>query len=146
MEPGLVDGLLEDVQGEPGALPLLSHALLETWHRRQGRTLTISGYIAAGGVRGAIAKTAEAVFTDQFNPAQQAIARRIFLRLTELGDETATGDTRRRATFNELILKPEETDATQAVLKALEDARLVTTSEDSVQAAHEALLREWPTL
>jgi hypothetical protein len=66
--------------------------------------------------------------------------------LTELGDETATGDTRRRATITELIMKPEETDATHLVLKALADARLVTTSEDSVQVAHEALIREWPTL
>ena len=145
-EPGLMDLILHDVGHEPGALPLLSHALLETWQRRHGRTLTLSGYTSAGGVRGAIAETAETVFTDQFTHEQQAIARRIFLRLTELGDETATGDTRRRATFNELILKPEETDATQAVLKALADARLVTTSEDSVQVAHEALIREWPTL
>jgi WD40 repeat protein len=74
------------------------------------------------------------------------IARRIFLRLTELGGETASGDTRRRATINELILKPEEKDATQAVLKVLADSRLVTTSENSVQVAHEALIREWPTL
>jgi len=145
-DEGLVDLILHDVGHEPGALPLLSHALLETWHRRQGRTLTLSGYISSGGVRGAIAETAEAVFTDQFNPKQQAIARRIFLRLTELGDETATGDTRRRATITELIMKPEETDAIHLVLKALADARLVTTSEDSVQVAHEALIREWPTL
>ena len=145
-EPGLVDLILHDVGHEPGALPLLSHALLETWQRRHARTLTLSGYASAGGVRGAIAETAETVFTDQFTHEQQAIARRIFLRLTELGEETATGDTRRRATFNELILKPEETGATQAVLKALADARLVTTSEDSVQVAHEALIREWPTL
>lgn len=145
-EPGLVDLILQDVGHEPGALPLLSHALLETWQRRQGRTMTLSGYISSGGVRGAIAETAETVFTDQFNHEQQAIARRIFLRLTELGDETATGDTRRRATINELIMKPEESDATQVVLKALADARLVTTSEDSVQVAHEALIREWPTL
>ncbi len=145
-EPGLIDLILHDVGHEPGALPLLSHALLETWQRRHGRLLTLSGYTSAGGVRGAIAETAEAVFTDQFTHAQQAIARRIFLRLTELGDETATGDTRRRATYNELILKPEESAATEAVLKALADARLVTTSEDSVEVAHEALIREWPTL
>ena len=146
LEPGLADLVLHDVGHEPGALPLLSHALLETWQRRHGRTLSFSGYTSAGGVRGAIAETAETVFTDQFTHAQQAIARRIFLRLTELGDETATGDTRRRASITELILKPEETDATKAVLKALADARLVTTSEDSVEVAHEALIREWPTL
>lgn len=146
LEPGLVDLLLHDVGHEPGALPLLSHALFETWQRRRGRTMTLSGYTSSGGVRGAIAETAEAVFADQFTHEQQAIARRIFLRLTELGDDSGAGDTRRRATFNELILKPEETITTRAVLKALADARLITTSEDAAEVAHEALIREWPTL
>jgi WD40 repeat protein/transcriptional regulator with XRE-family HTH domain len=148
LEPGLVELLLHDAGAghEPGALPLLSHALLETWQRRRGRTLTLSGYTSSGGVRGAIAETAESVFTDQLTNTQQAIARRIFLRLTELGDEMLTGDTRRRATFNELILKPDEAASTYAVLKSLADARLITTSEDSVEVAHEALIREWPTL
>ena len=45
--------------GEPGALPLLSHALYETWARRDGRILTLDGYREAGGVHGAIARTAE---------------------------------------------------------------------------------------
>ena len=145
-EDGLVDLLLHDVGHEPGALPLLSHALMETWQRRRGRTMTLSGYTSSGGVRGAIAETAESVFTDRFSNEQHGIARRIFLRLTELGDETATGDTRRRAKFNELILKPEETDLTQSVLKVLADARLIITGEDSVEVAHEALIREWPRL
>jgi len=145
-EPGLVDLLLHDVGHEPGALPLLSHSLMETWHMRRGRMMTLSGYTATGSVRGAIAETAETVFIDLFSRDQREIARRIFLRLTELGDETSTGDTRRRATFSELILRPEEADTTQYVLKVLADARLVTTSEDSVEVAHEALIREWPTL
>ena len=146
-EPGLVDLLLHDVGNEPGALPLLSHALLETWQRRRGRLMTLGGYASSGGVRGAIAETAESVFTDQFTREQQIIARRIFLRLTELSEEFATtADTRRRATFDELILKPEEAAITHAVLKALADARLIMTSEDSAEVAHEALIREWPTL
>ncbi len=145
-EPGLVDLLLHDIGQEPGALPLLSHALLETWQRRRGRVMTLSGYTSSGGVRGAIAETAEAVFADRFTHDQQDVARRIFLRLTELGDETATGDTRRRATFNELILKPEETNTTHTLLKVLADARLIVTGEDTVEVAHEALIREWPRL
>ncbi len=48
--------------------------------------------------------------------------------------------------MTELILKPEETGTTQAVLKTLVDARLVTTSENVVEVAHEALIHEWPTL
>ena len=62
-ERSLVDVLLNDIgaQGtgepEPGALPLLSHALLATWEHRRGHTLTLDGYHASGGVRGAVAAT-----------------------------------------------------------------------------------------
>jgi hypothetical protein len=146
IEPGLVDVLLRDVGQEPGALPLLSHALMETWQRRRGRMMTLGGYASSGGVHGAIAETAETVFTDQFTHEQQSIARRIFLRLTELGDETSAVDTRRRAKLDELILKPEESDITRAVLKSLADARLITLDENSAEVAHEALIREWPAL
>jgi transcriptional regulator with XRE-family HTH domain/energy-coupling factor transporter ATP-binding protein EcfA2 len=84
LESSLVDILLHEIsthglnEPEPGALPLLSHALLATWERRRGRTLTFEGYRATGGVRGAIAETAESVFTDQLNQKQQEIARNVF--------------------------------------------------------------------
>jgi WD40 repeat protein len=151
-DPGLVELLLHDVGAdeghtpEPGALPLLSHALLSTWQRRRGRTLTLSGYTASGGVRGAIAETAEAVFYDQLQPGQRKIARQIFLRLTELGGDASTADTRRRASFDELVLKPEDQDPVHEVLSTLADARLITTDRDAAEVAHEALIREWPTL
>jgi WD40 repeat protein len=153
LEPGLVDLLLQDVGAdtdadhppEPGALPLLSHALLETWGRRRGRTLTVSGYLASGGVRGAIAETADTVYHDQLNAPQQAIARNIFLRLTQLGEGEAA-ETRRRATFEELMRQPDEAPAVREVLTRLADARLITTDNEVVEVAHEALIREWRTL
>jgi WD40 repeat protein/transcriptional regulator with XRE-family HTH domain/energy-coupling factor transporter ATP-binding protein EcfA2 len=149
-ERGLVDILLSDVgadgmgQPEPGALPLLAHALLATWERRRGRTLTLEGYRAAGGVRSAIAETAESVFTDQLNQAQQDLARDIFLRLTELGE--GTEDTRRRASLYELAHKSEETVQLRTVLNTLANARLITLNADSAEVAHEALIREWHRL
>lgn len=149
-EAGLVDLLLNDIgaQGagnpEPGALPLLSHALLSTWEHRQGRTLTLNGYQASGGVRGAIAETAENVFTDQLNQTQQELARDVFLRLTELGE--GTEDTRRRATLNELVRQSAEAPQLRAVLNTLAEARLITLNEDSAEVAHEALIREWQRL
>ena len=152
LEPGLVDLLLHDVGAdaghnpEPGALPLLSHALLATWQRRRGRRLTLSGYTASGGVRGAIAETAESVFYDQLDRDQRQIARHIFLRLTELGGDDAQADTRRRVSIDELPSKPEDSDAVHQVLSALADARLVTTDQNAAEVAHEALIREWPTL
>lgn len=142
-EPGLVDLMLRDVGDEPGALPLLSHALLETWKRRSGHTLTLKGYHDAGGVRGAISQTAETTF-QALTPEQQEIARGILLRLTELGE--GTEDTRRRALFSELIPRAQDAAQVRTVLTKLADARLITTSAESAEVAHEALIREWDRL
>ena len=150
VQEGLVEVILDDLGSEPGALPLLSHALLETWKRRRGRVLTVSGYTAAGGVRGAIAQTAETVFRQRLNPEQRPIARMIFIKLAEMGEDSL--DTRRRAAFSELITRATDTSTIDAVLSILTDARLVTTGTlepgDTrvVEVAHEALIREWPTL
>ncbi|MGD8633556.1 MAG: helix-turn-helix domain-containing protein, partial [Anaerolineales bacterium] len=152
LEPGLVELLLQDIGAEregtmePGALPLMSHALLETWHRRQGRKLTVSGYLATGGVRGAIADTADDVFQNEFDEAQQEIARNILLRLTQFGEGEDNVDTRRRATLEELIHQPEEEPLVREVLTRLADARLIITDNEVAEVAHEALIREWPTL
>jgi len=143
-EPGIVDLLLHDVGDEPGALPLLSHALLETWNRRRGRTLTLAGYVESGRVQGAIALTAERVLNQELTSEQRAIAKNIFLRLTELGEDSE--DTRRRVSLQELLPKPEEKPVTERVLQTLADARLVITGKNEVEVAHEALIREWPTL
>jgi len=149
-EPGLVDVMLQDLgthgahEPEPGALPLLSHALLATWERRRGRTFTIDGYRASGGVRGALAETAESVFTDLLDHTQQELARDVFLRLTELGE--GTEDTRRRAALNELVRQSAEATQLRRVLNTLAEARLITLNEDSAEVAHEALIREWQRL
>jgi WD40 repeat protein len=143
LEPGLVDRILEDVGGEPGSLPLLSHALLETWSRRQDGTMTLAAYLDSGGVQGAIARTADSVY-GELGADQQEVARRIFLRLTEPGQ--GTEDTRRRASLSELLPGGGERAAEEEVLDILARARLVTVGLDTVEVAHEALIREWPLL
>src|SRR5207237_130657 len=60
VEPELVDTLVDDVAGEPGGLPLLSTALVDLWEARDGRRLTLAAYARSGGVRGAVARHAEA--------------------------------------------------------------------------------------
>lgn len=142
-QPGLVETMLAEVGAEAGSLPLLSHALLETWRRRQGRVMTLAGYQEAGGVRRAITRTADAVY-EQLDGEQQGIARRIFLRLTELGE--GTEDTRRRVRLEELVPEGDAAEGVRGVLTRLADARLVTTEEESAEVTHEALIREWPLL
>lgn len=150
IQEGLIEVILDDIGYEPGALPLLSHALLETWRRRRGRTLTLSAYTESGGISGAIAKTAETVFRQTLSPKQQPIARMIFLRMAELGEDIQA--TRRRASFDELITRSTDELVIETVINVLVDARLVTTGlikpEDTkvVELAHESLIREWPTL
>lgn len=148
-QPGLVDLMLRDVGNEPGALPLLSHALLETWRRRRGRVMTLEGYAQAGSVRRAIARTAETVFNQGLTDSQQDTARKIFLRLTQVGEGSAGAMallSSRRVAFSELTLNTAGTGDVQTVLNKLADARLITTSEGSVEVAHEALIHEWPRL
>ncbi|MEM7802437.1 MAG: ATP-binding protein, partial [Chloroflexota bacterium] len=143
---GLVDLILDDIGNEPGSLPLLSHALLETWKRRggvDGQTLTLVGYAEAGGVSGAIAKTGDAAL-DRLNPDQQGIARNIFTRLTELGE--GSEDTRRRANITELIPKGADVDEIVEVLAQLATDRLITVDQNQVDVAHEVLIREWDIL
>ncbi|MCB0186160.1 MAG: hypothetical protein KDE31_17945, partial [Caldilineaceae bacterium] len=145
LEDGLVELLLTDVAEEPGALPLLSHALLETWQRRQGRILTLAGYTASGRVQGAIAQTAETVYHRRLTDEQQPVARAIFVRLTELGE--GAQDTRRRVTIAELLPpQAERAEVVKEVVKRLTDARLITVDREQVEVAHEALIREWQTL
>jgi WD40 repeat protein len=141
LEPGLADAMIGEVAEEPGGLPLLSCALLESWQHRQGRTLTLAVYQQAGGVHGAVARLAERAW-QQLDPDDQAVARRILLRLAGPGEGEAV--VRRRVPLDELTTAGGERG--QAVLDALADQRLLTKGADTVEVAHEALLREWPRL
>jgi WD40 repeat protein len=140
LEPGLVDRLLADCEGQPGALPLLSTALLELWQQRDGRHLRVAGYERTGGVRSAVARLAEAAY-ERLDPQLQTVARRILLRLA--GDDTTGAPVRRRVPLEEL---ESDRDDTRRVLDVLTGSRMITVSEGTVEVAHEALLREWPRL
>jgi WD40 repeat protein/DNA-binding SARP family transcriptional activator len=139
VEPGLVDLLVRDVEGEPGALPLLSHALLQTWAHREGRTLTVAGYQASGGIRGAVAQSAELVY-ETASSTQRPLLRDLMLRLVTPSPEGEPVRSRipRRALAG-------DADREQ-VVELLVGARLVTSDEETVELAHEALARAWPRL
>jgi WD40 repeat protein/DNA-binding SARP family transcriptional activator len=132
VEPELAEALIADVEDEPGGLPLLSTALLELWQQRDGRRLHLGAYDRTGGVRGAVARLAEASY-ERLDPAQREHARRIMLRLA--GD----GGVRVRVPVAEL-------DGSDDVLSQLASDRLITIGDGAAEVAHEALLREWPRL
>ncbi|MFF7638945.1 hypothetical protein [Streptomyces canus] len=145
VERELTARIVEEVLDRPGALPMLSHVLLETWRRRRGRLLTLAAYEAAGGVRGAIAASAEEVY-GQLTPAQARGARQLLLRMVEPGQGSA--DTRRPLTPAELTELTERTTdhPLLVVVERLARARLLTVDEAGVQLAHEALITCWPRL
>lgn len=114
---------MRDVTEKPGGLPLMSHALLGTWCRRRGRTLTLVAYQAAGGVHGALTRTAEELYA-RLAPGQAEAARRILLRLITAGE--GSQDTSRPADRAELrvVSATNEAADTAPVLELPARARL----------------------
>jgi WD40 repeat protein len=143
LEDGLVDTVLEDGGSEPAALPLVSHAMAETWRRRDEDTLTLAGYREAGGVAGSISQTADSLYEMAFDEAEREVCRRLMLRLVTPGE--GTSDTRRRLFTSELDRDPDP-EMSRKVAADLIDARLLTVDRDSLEIAHEALLQSWPRL
>jgi WD40 repeat protein len=148
LEEGLSRAIIADLGAEPGALPLLQHALSELYNARQGRLLTNGAYSAIGGVAGALSRRAEVLF-NQFDRAGQATARRLLLALVSPGQNNE--DTRRRVARAELQAAGPPA-LVEHILDSFGSARLLTfdrepfTREPTVEVAHEALLRAWPRL
>ncbi len=160
-ETGLSERILPELVREPGAMPLLQHALAELWERRHGRWLRRAAWEAEiGGVAGAIERTAESVW-QRLDAEDQRLLPDIMTKLTRVGGADEAGgvvrDTRQRAAIRELAPRG-ATDEERARVRLLvsslagEGARLLVTSVDErtgeqvAEVAHEALLRHWPRL
>jgi len=134
LEPGLVEVLLQDCRLEPASLPLLSHALSETWRRAEGNLLSVAGYQASGGIRGAVASTADQVYA-ALSPEDQQRMRRLFLRLVADDGEPVR------------LRVPRASLPDAQLVELLLASRLVSVvGADDLQLAHEALGRQWPRL
>lgn len=147
LEKGLVSSIIEEAGNEIGSLPLVAHALVETWVRRTDRTLTLDGFRSCGGVAGAISQTADATFEHKLDDEGREATRGLMLKLVNPGD--GTPDTRRVIDRTEIVTQGDmASDACVlgVVIKKLTAARLLTVDDSKVQIAHEALLRNWPRL
>ncbi len=145
-EDGLVDRILDNLEDEPGNLPLLEFALTELWEKRQGNRVTNQLYEDIGGVGGSLGKRAEEVFTS-LSPAQQGLALRAFTRLVRVAAASEEGaDTRQRVNLQDF------NDVTQNVMQEFVKARLLVTNrneatnEEIVEVAHEAIIKNWDSL
>ncbi|MGH8825468.1 MAG: BTAD domain-containing putative transcriptional regulator [Jiangellaceae bacterium] len=143
VEPELADAIVGDVLGQPGALPMLSTGLVGTWERRRRDVLTLAGYLEAGGVDGALARSAEAAYASLDTDARQ----RVQPMLVRLAGEGEPGvPVRRRVSREELGLDGPDGEARRRAVDAFLTRRLLTADEDTVEVAHEALFSAWPRL
>jgi tetratricopeptide (TPR) repeat protein len=142
-EPGLVDAILTEVGEEPGNLPLLEFLLTELWRQRHRGLLTHDAYAAMGGLKRAIAERAERTLAGMAE-ADLGAARRLLVQLVRPGEGEA--DTRARRVL------PDGLGPEAAVIDRLVRARLLVagrdpaTGRETVEVAHEALIRNWERL
>ena len=162
-DPGLPELLLRDAGNEPGSLPLLQHALLELYLQRQGNRLTSTAYQSIGGIRKAIANSAEREFNRFEAQGKGALVRGVFTQLVRLARaDEGLEDTRRRVAMSalpsdarpivdefasyqfRLLVKASERVAASARNESSEQPP--ASEQETVEVAHEALIREWDRL
>jgi len=154
LEAGLLERLLADAAEEPGVLPLVQETMVLLWERMTRRLLPLGAYERLGGagrsgLAVAVATRADAALAELF-AAQQAIARRVFLRLVQFGEGRA--DTRRQQPVAALRAAGDDPETFERTLEHLTRSRLLTLSgseggeERRVDIAHEALIAGWPVL
>jgi WD40 repeat protein/energy-coupling factor transporter ATP-binding protein EcfA2 len=148
-QAGVVDLLLQDILGEPAGLPLLQFTLLKLWENRERNRVTRATYDKVGGGRLALARSADTFYAGLI-PEEQVTARRLLLRMIRPGEGLEITSSRvRRA---DLYSGGEDPGRVDRVLAKLLAARLVRLTEGDlpgdaqVEVAHEALVRNWPTL
>ena len=148
IDPALISQIVNDVRGEPGALPLMQFALQDLFEaEKQKGELTLDGYTARGGLHQALERHADAEFA-KLDDAEKELARSVFSGLIEIGRGRA--DTKRTARFGELVPAGADAARVQALVRELADARLITTDEqegnETVTLAHERLIDAWDWL
>jgi hypothetical protein len=166
VESALVERLVTDAAGEPGVLPLIQETLVLLWEKLERRFLPLRAYelllprSAYGGQEAGQRTGLQIAIADRANQAinnlndhsgiQEAIARRIFLRLIQFGEGRA--DTRRQQSVESLGSVTDNPALFKQTLAHLVDCRLLTPSGDDknssrkIDIAHEALITGWPAL
>ena len=148
-EENLTNRLLEDVLGEPTALPLLQFTLLKLWENRERNRVTWESYKRLGGVRSVLVDWAEQLY-EQLIPEDRIVARLIFMRMIRVTEDSEIIRCRiGRQTLYEL---GEAKDHNKRVLDKFIQGRLVQatagrqTDDAQVEIIYEALVQNWSRL
>ncbi|MER7397023.1 trypsin-like peptidase domain-containing protein [Streptomyces sp. NPDC000151] len=143
-DPGLVETMLDDAGGEPGALPLLGFVLDRLWREQERGQLRFDAYHALGGVRGALGRQAENIWGECVPAADEDVALRL---LTGLVRVRPGGE----APLRNVLTRAEAGEDQWQVARALAQRRLLVLGSDperreTVELAHEALIGAWRRL
>ena len=99
IDPDLIAQIINDMQGEPGALPLMQFALKDLFNSQQEKggliALTLNDYLGRGGIHKSLERHADKTFA-AFNAEEQELTRSIFSGLIQIG--RGTQDTRAQRT------------------------------------------------
>ncbi len=146
-DPAMVDEMVNSVQGEPAALPLVQVAGEMLWRRRDRhlRQLCRQAFTELGGVPGALAQHADGVLAGLSGEEEQ-LARELLLRLV------TPDNTRRVVPEDELLggLVP----VAKEVLSRLIAGRLILVRRSrrgasqpmEIELVHESLIQRWTRL
>jgi hypothetical protein len=129
--------LTKQLEGSAESMPLVEFALARLWNERdeKRRVIPKAALARIGGIGGALQQHAERVFEG----LPPDIARDVLVGLT-----TSRGTRARRTRAD--LLRPIRDPRGDAVLDALERARLVVADDGLYTLAHVALLAQWPRL
>jgi len=86
LQDGLTERILDEVQQEPGNLPLLEFALTQLWQESGGGKLTYLAYDKIGGVTKALTNHADKIYEKLDNNEKKQV-KEIFLKLIRLGEK-----------------------------------------------------------
>lgn len=163
-EEGLVDEILKDIKGQPGALPLLQYTLNKLWEAEltskglEDRTINLKTYQDLGGIRGALAKRADSVFAE-LTEVEKSDARYIFLRLVDVvwRDQAMSAVPQRvprhlfhtrltplidKLTQSELLIGRQE--GRTGIMSG--SVKTMLGGKATLEIAHEIILSAWPQL
>ncbi|WP_198316639.1 CHAT domain-containing protein [Cystobacter fuscus] len=148
LEEGLTERLLREVERQPGALPLLAHALERLWRLREGRWLKHGAYEALGGVAGALAQELDRLYLGLDEDERHQL-RRLLMELVDVRQGAAPFTCQRVEREQVRPLEERARRAFDTVLGRLVESRVLVLGggaeggEVSIEVAHEALLRHW---
>ncbi|MBW4631676.1 MAG: WD40 repeat domain-containing protein [Iphinoe sp. HA4291-MV1] len=153
--PRLVNRLINDVGDNPDQLPILQHALMQTWNYHQlGEPIDLQHYEAIGGMDKALSQHADEIYNQLPDERCKKIAEKLFKCLTEKGSDSR--GIRRPTKLSEVCAVAEANET--AVIDIVEQFRApgrsflmppvgVRLDENSVlDISHESFMRVWQKL